>query len=168
VEGIAVEVFEESAAKERRLTKATLRFLEDELRLLASHPTWETIQNIVPPGSIISGEPSLMLRKSFQPGIYNPEIRVNPGEPGRIYLKAFEATRGTPLSVSELKDYSNEYVGWSGDPRQQFFSNTIINIDEGDWGHPYAARFEVWFVPDAEKPERKLLERVFRIEGWQR
>jgi len=168
VEGMAVEIFEQSPAKERRLTKATLRLLDNEFRPLASNPTWETIQKLVPPGSIINGEPSLDLRKSFQPGSYCPEIRVNPGEPGRIYLKAFEVTRGTPLSVSELEEYSNEYVGWSGDPRQQFFSNTFIMIDEGDWEKPYAARFEVWFVPDSGKPERKLLENTFRIEGWQR
>jgi hypothetical protein len=41
-------------------------------------------------------------------------------------------------------------------------------IYEGDWGKPYAARFEVWFTPDAGGPERKLAERIFKIEGWQR
>lgn len=37
-----------------------------------------------------------------------------------------------------------------------------------DWGKPYAARFEVWFKPDSGKAERRLAERIFRIEGWQR
>ncbi len=35
-------------------------------------------------------------------------------------------------------------------------------------GQPYAARFELWFVPDSGQGERKLLERIFKIEGWQR
>jgi hypothetical protein len=29
-------------------------------------------------------------------------------------------------------------------------------------------RFEVWFKPDSTNPERKLAERIFKIEGWQR
>ena len=41
-------------------------------------------------------------------------------------------------------------------------------IGEGDWGKYYAARFEVWFDPDSGAPERKLLEKNFKIEGWQR
>ncbi len=34
--------------------------------------------------------------------------------------------------------------------------------------HLIAARIEVWFRPDSDKPERKLLERICKIEGWQR
>lgn len=49
-----------------------------------------------------------------------------------------------------------------------FFSEASFTIYEGDWDKPYAARFEVWFVPDSGKPERKLMEKVFKIEGWQR
>lgn len=43
-----------------------------------------------------------------------------------------------------------------------------FTIYEGDWGKPYAARIEVWFRPDSGKPERKLMERVCKIKGWQR
>jgi len=32
----------------------------------------------------------------------------------------------------------------------------------------HAARFEVWFEPDNGDPERKLAERIYKIEGWQR
>jgi hypothetical protein len=85
-----------------------------------------------------------------------------------IYLKAFEVTKGTALSAGRLRQYSNEWIGWSDDPDELFFSNTHVTIYEGDWGKPYAARFEIWFVPDSGGPDRKLLERVFRIEGWQR
>ncbi len=85
-----------------------------------------------------------------------------------IYLKAFEVTKNYPLSVDSLKEYSNEWVGWSNNPSELFFSNTNFTIYEGDWGKPYAARFEVWFVPDSGASERKLTEKVFKIEGWQR
>ena len=165
---IMIEVFEQSATKERRLTKAALDHLEKELAPLAAKPTWETIRSLLPEGSITRGKPSIELRNSFQPGIYQSKIRVNPGEPGRIVLKAFEVTKGTPLSEKRLKDRSNEWVGWSENPEELFLSNTDFTIYEGDWGKPYAARFEIWFVPDSKSPERKLMEKVYKIEGWQR
>lgn len=165
---IVVEVFEQSSGRERRLTKAALAQVEQEMAPLAAQPTWEKIRETVPPGSIRQGKPSFDLRDAFQPGIYNSEIWINPGEPGMIYLKAFEVTQGTPLSVQRLKERSNEWVGWSENRSEQFFSNTHFSIYEGDWGKPYAARFEIWFVPDSGEPERKLMEKCFKIEGWQR
>ena len=59
-------------------------------------------------------------------------------------------------------------MGWSDDPEETFLSTAQITISEGDWGRPYGARFEAWFVPDNGGPERKLLEKAYRIEGWQR
>jgi len=100
--------------------------------------------------------------------MYESELWVNPGEPGMIYLKAFEITREVQLSADRLAKESNESVGWSDDSRELFYSNTHFMIGEGDWGKPYAARFEVWFVPDSGGPERKLMEKIFKIEGWMR
>ena len=166
---VAVEIFEECAGKERRLTKASLAELERELAPLATEATWETARSLLPEGSIRRGPPSLELHGSrFGGGIYDVTIRANPGEPGHIYLKAFEVTQGTPLSSTTLDQASNEWIGWSANPDEQFLSNTHITIYEGDWGKYYAARFEVWFVPDSCAPERKLLEKNFKIEGWQR
>lgn len=167
-EPLAIEIFEQSSAKERRLTKATLAELEKELAPLAASPSWETARSLLPEGSVARGAPSLTLRNGMQGGIYEATVRANPGEPGRIYLKAFEVTKNTPLSASRLKKDSAERIGWSDDPDEQFLSNTHIMIGEGDWEKYYAARFEVWFVPDSGAPERKLLERNFKIEGWQR
>jgi hypothetical protein len=39
-------------------------------------------------------------------------------------------------------------------------------IYEGDWGKPYAARFEVWFKPDNGGNEQKLFQKNYKIEGW--
>lgn len=167
-DGIAAEIFEQSEAPERPLTKAAIAFLRDEFRPLVTSPSWETAKAELPPGSIRHGPAALKLSKSFQPGIYDSEVWANPGEPGMIYLKAFEATHETALSASRLKDASNEWIGWSDDPKELFLSNTHFTIYEGDWGKPYAARFEVWFVPDGGGRERKLISKVFKIEGWQR
>ena len=35
-------------------------------------------------------------------------------------------------------------------------------------GRDARAIVEVWFVPDSGGAERKLMEKVFKIEGWQR
>ena len=70
--------------------------------------------------------------------------------------------------MKRLKERSNEWVGWSTDPNKIFCANSHFTIYEGDWGKPYAARFEVWFEPDSGGEPRKLLEEVFKIEGWQR
>ncbi|MBI4845058.1 MAG: hypothetical protein HY810_01055 [Candidatus Omnitrophica bacterium] len=165
-DSLFVEVFEQSKFKERRLTKSALAYLEKELNPLLEQPTWGKIKELIPANSIKNSEPSINLWGSG--GIYDSEIWVNPGEPGMIYLKAFEVTKNTRLSAEELKESSNEWIGWSEDYNEVFFSNTNFMIYEGDWSKPYAARFEVWFVPDSKAPERKLMERVFKIEGWQR
>jgi len=72
------------------------------------------------------------------------------------------------LSEGRLYDRSNERIGWSQDPEEKFLYENEFTIYEGDWGKPYAARIEVWFRPDSGKPERKLTERICKIEGWQR
>lgn len=156
-----VEIFEQSIKKERKMTKASLDYLEEEFKSLAAREDYKE-------DGIRHGQPSLELKNSFQPGIYDTRIWVNPGEAGMIYLKAFEVTKNISLSKSRLKAVSNEWIGWSDNADELFYSNTLITIYEGDWGKPYAARFEVWFVPDSGETERKLLDRVFKIEGWQR
>lgn len=41
-------------------------------------------------------------------------------------------------------------------------------ISEGDWGDYYAARIEVWFKNTNTGEEIKLLEKIYRVEGWER
>jgi hypothetical protein len=81
---LVIEVFEQSDAKERRLTKAARSYVKKELTPLAAQPNWETIRGILPADSIRQGDASLELRNSFQPGIYDSIIWANPGEPGMI------------------------------------------------------------------------------------
>jgi hypothetical protein len=163
-----LEIFEQSGATERRIAKALLRLVEDELRPLADAPTEETLRALLPPDAISRGEPGIALRNSFQGGLYDATFRANPGEPGLAWLKAFEVTQGTPLSVARLAEYSNVRLGWSSDPSELFTGVATFTIYEGDWGQYYAARFELWFRPDSGAPERKLAERTFKIQGWMR
>ena len=165
---LVVEQFEQSEAKERRITKSAFSALEREFAALAADPTWENARSLLPEDAVIGGKPFLALANSFQGGVYNALIRCNPGEPGRIYLRAYEITQDERLSEGRLHQRTNEWVGWSDDPEEQFLSETHFTIYEGEWGQYYGARFEVWFEPDNAGAERKLLEGNFKIEGWTR
>ena len=152
-----VEVFEQTTVRARRITNASLSFLQAEFAAFK-----------LPEDAIKRGPEEFVLRDGMQPGIYNLTLRLNPGEPGVTYLKAYEVTKETRLSEGRLYDRSNERIGWSQDPEEKFLYENEFTIYEGDWGKPYAARIEVWFRPDTGKPERKLTERICKIEGWQR
>jgi hypothetical protein len=171
--GVWVEIFEQSGKPERRVTKATVAALEQEFSKFLVDPenalagararSNELARRLV--GQ--DGQP-FRLVTGMQPGIYVVVYSLNPGEPGSVYLKAFELTKATPLSVDRLRSRSETRMTWSTDPAERFGAKAGFTVYEGDWGKPYAARFEVWFKPDSGQPERKLADRIFKIEGWQR
>lgn len=171
--GVWVEVFEQSGEPERRVTKATVTAVEREFAEFLRNPKDAVAAARAKSRELArrladkDGQPFRVLT-GMQPGIYEVVYSLNPGEPGFVYLKAFEVTKGTPLSVERLEEASKTRMTWSTEPTERFGATSGFVIYEGDWGKPYAARFEVWFSPDAGKNERKLAERVFRIEGWQR
>lgn len=171
--GVWVEVFEQSTALERRVTKASIATLEAEFSEFLKDPSAAVrraqgrSRELALRLGGAGGQPFRLL-EGMQPGIYGVAFSLNPGEPGVVYLKAFEVTRGTPLSEDRLAAASETRMTWSADPAEKFGAKSGFTIHEGDWGKPYAARFEVWFKPDSKGPERKLAERIYKIEGWQR
>lgn len=165
IDDLLVETWAEKAPG---LRLAMLEFLEAEMGTLNKTEQASVHQQMLEQSYVRRGEGSFELFNSFQPGIYDSHLWVNPGEPGMIYLKAFEITQGTALSTSRLPGSTSEWIGWSDDSEELFFSNSHFTIYEGDWGDPYAARFEVWFAPEAGGPERKLMEKNYIIEGWMR
>lgn len=84
-----------------------------------------------------------------------------------MYLKAYEVTHNEQLSAEEIIMNSILVLENNSDSLVRYTSNEPFTIYEGDWGDPYAARFELWFCPD-NGSERKLSERIYKIEGWQR
>ena len=108
------------------------------------------------------------LVNDFQGGIYFVNAKIDLLEPGFLYLKVFESKNGTPLSAESIKKSSIKKVFLPKNEHQLFFYKAKITIYEGDWGRYYPARFEIWFVPDSKTPEKKLIEKVFEVEGWQR
>ena len=156
---LAVEIYDEAKTRDRALTALALKLIDEDLGRAERGERQ-------PPSGVPS--PGLELTRGFQGGLYLVTAEVNPGEPGTVYLRAFEHVRNTRLSESRLTARSRATIGWSKDPSELFHYEADITIYEGDWGVYYPGRFELWFEPASGAPERKLVEDVFRIEGWQR
>ncbi|WP_281635705.1 hypothetical protein [Flavobacterium marginilacus] len=108
------------------------------------------------------------LYNSFQPGLYEYDFWIGKIESGIIYLKAFEITQNLELSSERLRESSSINVYNPTDKIMKFGTSSHFTIYEGDWGDPYAGRFEVWFKPDNGAKERKLYSKNYKIEGWMR
>ncbi|GEM_PF-704119 len=156
-----VEIIDESTEPGRKMTLRTLSLLETEFAALLSgtSPLQED--------AVQKGKPSITL--SGNRGDYVATIRCNPGEPGDIYLKAYEITGNTPLSADYLRRTATERTGYSNAPDELYFAQVPFRIYEGDWGQFYGANIQVWFVPeDKTHPERMICSENFKIEGWMR
>lgn len=108
------------------------------------------------------------LYNSFQPGLYYYDFWTSKIETGTIYLKAFEITKNYNLSKDRLPETTALSVSNPTDTILKFGTASDFTIYEGDWGKPYAARFEVWFKPENGDQERKLFQKNYKIEGWMR
>jgi len=111
---------------------------------------------------------TLELYNSFQPGLYEYTFWLTTSKSGTVYLKAYEITQERALSEPRLREKSSMQIPFTNGKLIQFTSKSYFTIYEGEWGKPYAARFEVWFAPDDGTAESKLLEKNFVIEGWMR
>jgi hypothetical protein len=97
-----VEIFEQSDKPERRVTKATVTALENEFSEFLKDPEYVLAGVQARSRELatrIAGKDCQPFRlvTGMQPGIYGAFYTLNPGEPGYVYLKAFEVTKGTPL-----------------------------------------------------------------------
>ncbi len=105
----------------------------------------------------ISGE-----QGSYWYDFYYPALRA-----GTVFLKCYEVGKNEPLSMDRLPEKSAE-----SHPATTFFSQIVHKKDftlyEGDWGEYYAVRVEVWHRDKASRKETKLLEKIYRMDGWQR
>ena len=108
------------------------------------------------------------LIESFQPGLYEYNFSTEKIDSGYVYLKAYEITKNTRLSENELKNDSKIFVYNNSDSLKTFSTNDDFTIYEGDWGKPYAAKFELWYKNSKTGKEKKILEKNYKIEGWQR
>ena len=105
--------------------------------------------------------------KPGQGGIYKYDFHYGALPAGEIFLKCFEATDNLPLSEDRLWEKSKVAV-----PANSSFAKIVgkqeFTIYEGDFDDYYAARIEVWFRDAETGAERKLLEKIYRVDGWMR
>lgn len=109
----------------------------------------------------------LQIWNDFQGGMYTYDFHYPAIEEGEIFLRCYEATKNKPLSSERIAKASKVAV-----PSTTSFSKLVegqcFTIYPGDWGDYYAARIEVWHRDTKTGKERKLMEKVYRVEGWQR
>ena len=109
----------------------------------------------------------LQVWNDFQGGLYQYSFYYPELPDGDVFLRCFEVTENIELSTSRLRKASTVKVightefGMIAD-KQSF------TIYEGDWGDYYAARIEVWHKNARTEEETKLLEKIYRVEGWMR
>lgn len=108
------------------------------------------------------------LYNSFQPGEYQFDFWVGKLEKGKVFLKAFEITTNTELSKPYLKQKSSINIYNQSDSLIRICSKNDFTIYEGDWGKPYAARFEVWYKKENSQEIKMLFTKNYIIEGWMR
>ena len=109
----------------------------------------------------------LQVWNDFQGGLYQYSFYYPELPDGDVFLRCFEVTENIELSISRLRKASTVKVidhtefGMIAD-KQNF------TIYEGDWGDYYAARIEVWYKNARTGKETKLMEKIYRVEGWMR
>ena len=108
----------------------------------------------------------LQVRNSYQGGIYEYSFYYPSLPEGTIWLQCYEVTENYPLSKSRIRKKSTEHVRGT-DHFACLVDCKEFTIYEGDWNKYYAARIEVWFK-DKKGNKRKLLEKVYAVEGWMR
>ena len=86
-----------------------------------------------------------------------------------MYLRCFEVTTNTELSSDRVRKRTETTV-LNLTSFGKIIDRKEFTIYEGDWEEYYAVRVEVWFHDFSKKrgKDRKLMERIYRMEGWMR
>ena len=108
----------------------------------------------------------------FQGGLYKYDFYYGPLPAGEVFLRCYEATKDIRLSAKTAwgdRIYeSSKVVIDSTSSFSKLVNKQRFTIYEGDWGDYYAARIEVWHKDAKTGKETKLMEKVYRVEGWMR
>ncbi len=161
-----------SSATQLERTQSALKWLDGFLGKLRKAETEVSksgyAAELIPPGGIRKGKPSIEIEDGSQPGIYNVYAWVNPGAMGEVYLKVLDVKTNRPLSEKSIMQASNERIGWAKDPGRVFFYNSEVTICEGAPKGSFDARFELWCMDSKTGKETELLETNRTIIAWER
>ena len=115
----------------------------------------------------LDAETYLQVWQGYQGGIYTYDFYYPSLPAGEIFLRCYEVTENIPLSEDRLGRRSSVHVD-STNSFSKLVNQYEFTIYEGDWEDYYAARIEVWFRDATSKKERKLCEKIYRVEGGMR
>ena len=99
-------------------------------------------------------------------GGYNFYMWHKPIEKGDIYIKAFELTQKVRLSEWKLSNRTKNTITKLSNEYQLYQGSTVI--DEGTFENFYPTRIELWFKSEKSDIEKKLTEKSYLIDGWDR
>ncbi len=97
---------------------------------------------------------------------YDFYIWHKPTEKGEIFIKAFEITKNQRLSKEKIYNKTKTEIT-TIDTNFHFYQVNSL-IYEGSLGKFYPARFELWFKSKNIGIEKKLIEKEYLIDGWDR
>jgi hypothetical protein len=188
-QGWTIEIFEQSRAARREFTPRALSEVLEELRS-ALGAREEIVANgfsaaLLRDTPLRMGEPILDVVQGMQPGIYRVTGWANPGEAGVALLRIVQlgpdskagpamlpaelrGKEGTFLSPEHVEARSRRWMGWSTKGEVLFPYQSEVAVYEGDWKHLQSVRFELWFRPANGGADRKLVESLATISGWER
>ncbi|MBE6323744.1 MAG: hypothetical protein E7074_02070 [Bacteroidales bacterium] len=107
----------------------------------------------------------LQLSSSYS-GSYNYTFYYHSLPQGNIYLRCFEAGTNSPLSTDEIEQRTMSPAYSDGAFCCQV-SDKHFTIYEGIPMEYYVARIEVWYRSADTKEERKLMEKYYRVDGYE-
>ena len=97
---------------------------------------------------------------------YNFFIWHKSKEKGEIFIKAFELTQNIQLSELELYNGTKKEITELNNQFNFYKGNSTIY--EGTFGDFYPTRFELWFKSEKTGIEKKMTEKSYLIDGWDR
>lgn len=105
--------------------------------------------------------------KEYQGGMYMYDLYYTALPAGDIYIRCYEVTKNIPLSEERILRESRLTIN-ATTSFTQLVNKKRFTIYEGDWKDYYAARIEVWHKDESTQKETKLLEKVYRVDGYMR
>lgn len=122
---------------------------------------------LVAPADSLAPDSYLQVYNDYQGGMYLYDFHYPSLPAGEIYLECYEVTENIPLSKNRILEESKVEITVT-DSFSKLINKQKFTIYEGVWGDYYAARIEVWHKDATTKKKRKLVEKVYRVEGWER
>ena len=89
-----------------------------------------------------------------------------PTEKGEIFIKAFELTQNLQLSKEKLTERTKNKITDLDSTFNLYKGSSVIY--EGTFSNFYPTRFELWFKSKSSGIEKKLTEKNYLIDGWDR